>query len=84
MSKNMGKFPLLDRRSATLASMQGCGGGESKASGASIGGECSEYGWVKSGGVAPLSWGVSAVLASALEISVGLSLLVWVNIYLGE
>ena len=67
-----------------LVSMWGCGGGESGASGSSVGVECHDDGWVKSFFVAPFSWGVPVGLTSVSEISVRFSSSVWVKISLGE
>ena len=67
-----------------LASTQGRGGGESEASGASIGGEYKKDGWVKSGGVVPLYQFFLSGLAFALASSVGLSSWGWVESSLGE
>ena len=52
--------------------------------GVSIGGECGNYGWVKSGGVGPLSQGVSVVLASLLDRSIGSISWGWVKSTLGN
>ena len=59
--------------------MQGHGGGNFGDYGESIGGDCDKDGWVKSGGVVPLSWDFSDGLASSLESLIWLSLLRWVN-----
>ena len=45
----------------------------------SVMGECSEYGWVPSGGVLPLSWWFLVRLVLASTSSVISSLLVWVK-----
>ena len=83
MRRTPGRLLSLARRAATIASMQGRGGGKSGDSGVSNGGGCSEYVWVESGDVASLYKGFLDWLASLLTSSVGSILWGWVKSSLG-
>ena len=74
---------MISIQAADMASIQGRSEGDSKASEASVGGDCIEYGWIPIGDIAPLPWWFSAGVVSSLAISVGSTSSVWVNSSLG-
>ena len=71
---NSWEVSLLDSQAVALTSLQRHGEDMPGDSGVSIWGECGGDGWVKSGGVAPLSWGFSVVLDSSMASYIGWSL----------
>ena len=71
------------RMAAAPASTKGHGGDLSGVTKVYVRGDCGKYGWVLSGGEAPLSWWFSVGVVSALAISVDSSLTGWVKIAAG-
>ena len=76
--------PTLAWRAAYLASTRGHGGGSAKATNFSSNVECGEYGWVLTGGVAPLSWRFWGDLVLALASSGILNSSLWEKSNVGQ